>query len=72
MIDDGTPATSIELLRVDQILSQIAKDMEIHFQLHGEKMKRPEAVEHFTKRKALEIVRGLVLDKGETLNALNG
>ncbi len=64
---DGLPASPLELLRVDQILSQIAKDLEIDFQLRGNDMPRPEAMKHFQHRQALSIVRVLVIDKSEKL-----
>lgn len=67
MINDGAPASPAELLRVDQVLSQIANDLEIDFQIRDSEMTRPEAIDHFRKRKALEVVRLLVIDKGEKI-----
>lgn len=66
-IGDDTPATPAELLRADEILSQIAKDMEIEFNLRCDEMQRPEAERHFRDRQALAIVRSILLDKGENL-----
>ena len=67
MINDGQPATPAELLRTDQILSQMTKDLEIEYTVNCGSMTHKEAHKHFRIREALMIVRGAVVDKGENL-----
>jgi hypothetical protein len=61
------PPTPLDLLRVDEILGQIATDLEIHFQTCGDEMDRAAALKHFKERRALAIVRTMVLDRGEAV-----
>jgi len=67
MKQDGQPATPAELLRTDQILSQMCKDLEIEYSLNCGSMTQNEAHQHFSLRQALLMVRNAVVYKGEKM-----
>ncbi len=54
-----------DFLYADDICGFLAKNLEINFQINGPTMVHPEAVAHFEKRKALIIVKAMLIDEAE-------
>lgn len=59
--------TAEDFLRAESVCEHLAKNLEITFQTHGEEMVHPQAVRHFKKREALQIVRLMLIDRAEHL-----
>ncbi len=54
-----------DFLNADELCGYLAKNLEANFQINVDAMTRPEAVAHFEKRKALIIVKSLLIEEGE-------
>lgn len=57
--------TASDYLRTDVILESMSKNLEIQFQVDGEKFDRDTMQKHVNKRMALLLVRTMVVDEME-------
>lgn len=58
---------SSDLLAAETVCNHLSQNLAIRYQLNGDQWSREEAEKHFNQRRALTIVRDLLIDEAESL-----
>lgn len=59
--------TTADYLKAEIILDHLGQQLALEFAINGESFDRATMVEHVVKRRAINLVRGLLLDEGERI-----